>query len=242
LAANLWIVNIKTMKIIRYTTLILATILSIFSMQTVAAQNVGIKTTTPTANLDINGTLRFRGGTPGAGKLLVSDALGNASWKERKVAFRAKGIQPGGMANIAHGTYYRMYFAEESYDHGDNFNLEPNSPDRSIFTAPVGGIYHFSGHVQFNSTYVEPYQYIKALEIRLRIKRNNVTSTYTSRSEHYGDVDKVNAGMQIDDDIRLFPGDQIWLEIFQINEEMSNLPIRPGVENAGFACHLVYEE
>ncbi|MCB0574948.1 MAG: hypothetical protein KDC61_10330, partial [Saprospiraceae bacterium] len=45
------------------------------------AGNVGIGTTTPTANLDVNGSVRFRGSTPGEGKVLTSDADGNASWQ-----------------------------------------------------------------------------------------------------------------------------------------------------------------
>ena len=47
------------------------------------AQNVGINTTLaspPTNTLDVNGTLRVRGGTPGAGKVLTSDANGVGSW------------------------------------------------------------------------------------------------------------------------------------------------------------------
>ena len=42
--------------------------------------NVGIGTTVPGALLDINGTIAIRGGTPGAGKVLTSDANGVASW------------------------------------------------------------------------------------------------------------------------------------------------------------------
>ncbi len=41
---------------------------------------VGIGTTAPGASLDVNGTLAIRGGSPGAGKVLVSDAAGVASW------------------------------------------------------------------------------------------------------------------------------------------------------------------
>lgn len=47
------------------------------------AQNVGINTlpsSPPTNTLDVNGTLRVRGGTPGAGKVFTSDANGVGSW------------------------------------------------------------------------------------------------------------------------------------------------------------------
>jgi hypothetical protein len=44
--------------------------------------SVGIGTTlpTPTAKLEVNGTVKIMGGTPGVGKVLTSDASGLASW------------------------------------------------------------------------------------------------------------------------------------------------------------------
>jgi len=44
------------------------------------SQRVGIGTDSPTAKLDIQGTLRVADGTQGAGKVLTSDATGVASW------------------------------------------------------------------------------------------------------------------------------------------------------------------
>jgi hypothetical protein len=41
---------------------------------------VGINNLTPSANLDINGSFKLTDGTQGAGKVLTSDANGNASW------------------------------------------------------------------------------------------------------------------------------------------------------------------
>ena len=44
--------------------------------------NIGIGTATPTANLDVEGTVKFgAAGTPGTGKVLTSDATGNATWQ-----------------------------------------------------------------------------------------------------------------------------------------------------------------
>ena len=42
--------------------------------------NVGIGTTGPGAKLEIAGQIKITGGTPGGGKVLVSDASGLASW------------------------------------------------------------------------------------------------------------------------------------------------------------------
>ena len=48
-----------------------------------SAGNVGIGTVVPTAKLDIRGTFRLRDGNQASGKVLVSDASGNAGWGDR---------------------------------------------------------------------------------------------------------------------------------------------------------------
>jgi hypothetical protein len=55
-------------------------LLALFITTATYAQNIGINTTMPTNTLDVNGTLRIRGGTPGANKILTSDANGVGSW------------------------------------------------------------------------------------------------------------------------------------------------------------------
>ena len=51
------------------------------------SQRVGIGTDSPTAKLDIQGTLRVADGTQGAGKVLTSDASGVASWANASTHF-----------------------------------------------------------------------------------------------------------------------------------------------------------
>lgn len=46
-----------------------------------AGGNVGVGTTTPTAKLHVNGSLKINDGTEAAGRVLTSDASGNATWQ-----------------------------------------------------------------------------------------------------------------------------------------------------------------
>ncbi len=211
-------------------------------MMQAKAQNIGINTNSPTTNLDINGTMRIRGGSPGLGKVLVSDGSGTASWKARRIGFRAKGIESSGLANIANNTWYRLYLKEESYDYGGVFNLEANSADRSTFTAPANGLYHFTANTLFNyrvsnGTYI-PYNDVM---IRLRITRNGSTSTYTTR-RYEASEETLMMAAHISDDIRLFTGDKIWIEIYQYNEGGFTMPMEQSMGYASFACHLVFED
>jgi hypothetical protein len=49
------------------------------------AGKIGIGTTSPTAKLDVSGTVKIADGTQGSGKVLTSDASGNASWQTAAV-------------------------------------------------------------------------------------------------------------------------------------------------------------
>ncbi|HEX5111943.1 MAG TPA: fibrobacter succinogenes major paralogous domain-containing protein [Saprospiraceae bacterium] len=55
--------------------------LIITNIITAQSGNVGIGTTTPTAKLEVNGSVKITDGTQGAGKVLTSDASGKGSWQ-----------------------------------------------------------------------------------------------------------------------------------------------------------------
>lgn len=57
--------------------------------------DVGIGTNAPAAKLDINGQIMIRGGLPGAGKVLVSDANGLASWEAPSAGVIASSCSAG---------------------------------------------------------------------------------------------------------------------------------------------------
>ncbi|MBK7692302.1 MAG: tail fiber domain-containing protein [Bacteroidetes bacterium] len=59
--------------------------------------NVGIGTSTPGAKLEVAGQVKITGGTPGAGKILTSDATGLASWTTPS----ASPINPGVVNKVA---------------------------------------------------------------------------------------------------------------------------------------------
>jgi hypothetical protein len=99
------------------------------------------------------GKLSFSMASMGDGKVLTSDANGNATWKagpRHEVAFAAYGlipIAPGYNEQAYPGsTYSKIRFQNESYDLGNDLNS-------SVFTAPYHGIYHFDLIGKFVGTY-----------------------------------------------------------------------------------------
>lgn len=59
--------------------------------------NLGLGQSSPAAKLDINGTIKISGGSPGAGKVLTSDAAGLASWQTPAVASSFNNIYEYGL-------------------------------------------------------------------------------------------------------------------------------------------------
>ncbi len=59
--------------------------------------NVGIGTNFPSQKLDINGQVRIGGGNPGQGKVLTSDANGNATWQNAVSTYQVGDFAHGGV-------------------------------------------------------------------------------------------------------------------------------------------------
>lgn len=115
--------------------------------------------------------------SPTAGAVLTSvDALGNAVWKEDRVAFKAYGMN-GAYNNFPPLSSTKVHFGGEKYDLGLDYHLLPGSgtPNTfsSTFVVPVNGIYHFDIGFTIYVDYDEAAEYSEA---RLMLERNGVVS------------------------------------------------------------------
>ncbi|WP_026631035.1 hypothetical protein [Dyadobacter alkalitolerans] len=107
--------------------------------------------------LEVNGKMKITGGNfqPGLGKVLTSDASGNASWQmpinefdNIFNGFHASGVSGGGNQNMSESSFIKIAFANQKYDIGTNYN-EVNMSPHSSFIAPKNGIYHFDVMVRW---------------------------------------------------------------------------------------------
>lgn len=100
--------------------------------------------------LHVNGKLKIAGNgqSPAEGKILTSDAEGNATWQSPAVniiAFSETGINGGGNINSSGGfDFVTVNFGNIAYNHGGKYN-----PLADSFVAPFNGIYHFDAMVEW---------------------------------------------------------------------------------------------
>lgn len=169
--------------------------------------NTGINVINPTAKLDVGGTLRFRNGA-GTGKVLTSDADGNATWEN---ANNSGGYGVTATTNAVltvNSSYDEVNFNSEQYDDG-------NMLSGTTFTAPIAGVYHFSFSVD------------DATFLGAALVDDNRIIVTSSSGTHYGQVyvaKKVNGtagSAAINYDKKMSAGDT---ETFQIKYAMSGNP------------------
>ncbi len=101
--------------------------------------------------LQTYGKIQFSNNSEGAGKILTSDASGNATWQnyitDHKVAFAAYGLSDGdndGTHTFTQQVYNLINFRTQDYDFGNDFDLATDT-----FTAPYNGIYHFDVQLKY---------------------------------------------------------------------------------------------
>lgn len=119
--------------------------------------NVGIGTQNPEARLDVRGNIKIVDGTQGSGKVLTSDANGNASWQPATggsgggtahVAFFA-GNEPVANQAIPAATVQTVTFGAGYAHFNDGGGY---STATSQFTPPVPGVYQVNVTVNYQGT------------------------------------------------------------------------------------------
>ncbi|MBK8144694.1 MAG: hypothetical protein IPK62_06655 [Bacteroidetes bacterium] len=116
--------------------------------------NVGIGVVAPTTKLDVNGTLRIRGGSPQAGYILTSDALGNASWQ---VPGGSPGIFPGtakGNTPYWNDTIW-VNNSNTLYNNGSKIGIGTNAPGQ-LFSVKNKMMVDSNGSVKIGAGVILP--------------------------------------------------------------------------------------
>lgn len=135
---------------------------------------VGIGISSPTEKLEVNGQVKITGGSPGAGKVLTSDANGLAAWEDNanpKVGFSA---YLSTTTIITNATETKLTGFTEFFDNNNSFN---NSTGE--FTAPSNGIYQFNFTVGWSSS-----SSVTDVPTMLRIRKNSNVQTGSQFTKH----------------------------------------------------------
>ena len=106
---------------------------------------VGIGTLEPDSELEVNGQVKITGGSPGAGKVLTSDASGLATWEDNgnsKVGFYGKLSTDIIFPNV---TETQLTNFIETFDDGAGFD-----PAAGVYTITSDGVYHFDIKIRWD--------------------------------------------------------------------------------------------
>ncbi len=180
-------------------------------------------------SLEIVGKVKISGGNtnPALGKVLTSDASGNATW-EGAVAFRSRGIQPDGAADFSDQVEKKIPFYTEDYDYGNNYNPSTVSP-YSTFTAPVKGIYHFDAKTSWGDSGDGNYS-----EMKLKSTLNGTTRIIVNDLRDFAGTWPQN---NISTDVLLEAGEQVFVTLEQHTTDVISLSF--GVDYSYFCGRLV---
>jgi hypothetical protein len=171
--------------------------------------------------LDVVGNMKISGGStnPSYGAVLTSDATGNVSWKNNRVAFSASGMNLN-FQLIAPSFFTKFHFSDEQYDLGADYVLFTGATPASTssnFIVPVSGIYHFDVSASIGASGSQVF--IEGI-VRLRVKRgaSEFTATASDMAIYTDYLGSALVG-NISRDIQLQAGDQVFLELYQRNDE-----------------------
>lgn len=190
--------------------------------------NVGIDMVDPVAKLDINGTLKIRGGGPGVGKILTSDADGLASWEPNAAPNSGfKAVVGAGGFNVSSSANTTLIFTLKDYD-------DPVAFFSSTFTAPSTGLYHFDALLHWSISAVGfPTEYIMYMVV--------------NGAQRHGSILDLPAGASgfrpqaLSTDIKLTAGDNVEIVVFQNSGILQSIiGLFSGIRYSYFSGRRVY--
>ncbi len=201
------------------------------AMRITGNNQIGIGTTNPSARLDVVGTFQLEDGTQGAGRVLISDANGNAAWKPNQVAFHV-----GSGGNNNNGNLQSLGVSvTETLDFDASavlpHHLNPGTVYNTTtdhFVAPTSGVYFLSASVSLagaGSNY---------------ITLNMMHSAGTSIDSQEGFFNTIHSNRitrTLTSTVHLNAGDEVWIEYYNTTGGASFYR-----ENSTFSGHLVYAD
>lgn len=183
--------------------------------------------------LSVVGRLKISGGntSPADGKVLTSDAAGNATWQyPQTIAFRASGMRDN--VKQAFSPYISkkvLFYQQARYNIGDAYDAE-----NSIFFPPVAGVYHLNVQVDWVERYAMSLIQIKLLRGGqiTTIAEQTTGTTSLEAPEGFTSPSLVL-------DIALQPADAVWVIMTQLALEDETASLSPEGYKCWFTGHLV---
>ncbi len=176
------------------------------------------------------GSVTIADGTEGAGRVLTSDAYGNAYWDTAganpHIGFHAGG---GGSATVAASTVTtaRIYGTVDFND-GSAYNATTG-----IFTAPSNGMYHFDYSEELNGTSAYSSGYMLAI---LYVNGATIHNSYAEASPPTASSSYLT--MQNSVNVRLNAGDQVKIQFG--NYTNTSISLTGSIFYSGFGGYKVY--
>ncbi|MES2775843.1 MAG: hypothetical protein V4722_16835 [Bacteroidota bacterium] len=185
--------------------------------------HIGIGNTAPSANLDVSGTMRFRGddfpNQPRVGATLQAlDDAGNTEW-QRPVNFKTNGMN--GDVTLDESVWTKVLFKSSGLEINEGFYFDPFS---SVFNAPVKGFYHFDASVYAKSTTIQSHMrlvvvrngsFLKEYRSQRHLNLHNAFATdeISDFVENNSKIKYVNYMVSVS--ILLEKNDQVWMECYR---------------------------